>query len=264
MARIRSIKPEFWTSAQVMDCSPMARLLFVGMWNFADDAGRLAYSPKTLKAQIYPSDDIKIAAVSGMIDELSTNGLILIYVVDDKQYISISGWSHQKIDKPKPSKLPSPFDDKSTTVRRKVAPDLILPDPIRSEDSEANASGAEAPDPRTRLFREGLAKIAAMTGKGQDSCRTFVGKCLKEASDDASVVLGLIEDAERNRVVDPGSWISARLKGSRNGTQAGNAIIRAADNLVARTIAGFDGPKRGAGELRNIEGETSPRLLSHR
>jgi uncharacterized protein YdaU (DUF1376 family) len=135
---------------------------------------------------------------------------------------------------------------------------------IQKEDSEANASGAEAPDPRTRLFREGLAKIAAMTGKGQDSCRTFVGKCLKEASDDASVVLGLIEDAERNRVVDPGSWISARLKGSRNGTQAGNAIIRAADNLVARTIAGFDGPKRGAGELRNIEGETSPRLLSHR
>ena len=39
MARIRSIKPEFWTAEQVMECSPMARLLFIGMWNFCDDGG---------------------------------------------------------------------------------------------------------------------------------------------------------------------------------------------------------------------------------
>lgn len=79
--------------------------------------------------------------------------------------------------------------------------------------AEAPASGAEAPrDPRARLFDEGLTKIAAMTGKGPDSCRSFIGKCLKAASDDASKVLGLIDDAERNRVVDAPAWISARLK----------------------------------------------------
>lgn len=81
------------------------------------------------------------------------------------------------------------------------------------KDSEANASGADAPrDFRAELFSRGLAKLASLTGKGPDACRSFVGKCLKAASDDAVVVLGLIEDAERNRVADPSAWIAARLK----------------------------------------------------
>jgi hypothetical protein len=81
------------------------------------------------------------------------------------------------------------------------------------KNSEANASGAEAPaDHRKRLFNEGLKKLAAMTGKGPDACRSFVGKCLKAASDDAVTVLGLIEEAERNGAIDPSAWIAARLK----------------------------------------------------
>src|SRR6185312_8593551 len=80
------------------------------------------------------------------------------------------------------------------------------------KDSEANASGAAAPDHRKRLFNEGLAKLASLTGKGPDACRSFVGKCLKAASDDAVTVLGLIEDDERNQAIDPSAWIVARLK----------------------------------------------------
>lgn len=81
-----------------------------------------------------------------------------------------------------------------------------------TDNSEANASGAEAPiDFRKKLFNEGLSKLATMTGKGPDACRSFVGKCLQAAGDDAVTVLGLIEDAERNQVVDPSAWIRARL-----------------------------------------------------
>jgi hypothetical protein len=49
MARIRTVKPEFWTSEQVMNCSRDARLLFIGMWNFCDDGGNHPASAKTLK-----------------------------------------------------------------------------------------------------------------------------------------------------------------------------------------------------------------------
>lgn len=82
----------------------------------------------------------------------------------------------------------------------------------KQKDSEAKASGANAPDPRARLFDEGLRKLAELTGKGADSCRSFVGQCLKVAKDDASVVLGVIDDAHRNRVADAGAWIMARLR----------------------------------------------------
>ena len=124
MARIRSIKPDFWTSEQVMECSPNARLMFIGMWNFADDHGRMPAAPKTIKAQIFPSDEIDAQNVRRMIDELSSNGLIRIYEVDGKEFLVVTGWHHQKIDKRQPAKYPEPPPEDSTNVRRTVSTDL--------------------------------------------------------------------------------------------------------------------------------------------
>src|SRR4051812_10412482 len=56
MARIRSIKPEFWSSEQVMECARDTRLLFIGLWNFVDDADRMSFSSKQIKALIFPGD----------------------------------------------------------------------------------------------------------------------------------------------------------------------------------------------------------------
>lgn len=86
------------------------------------------------------------------------------------------------------------------------------------KDSEAIASGADAPNPRQRLFGDdGLGKLRKLTGKGPDACRSFIGKCLKAADDDAVVVLGLIEDAERNEVANASAWIVAHLPNARAG-----------------------------------------------
>lgn len=133
MARIRSIKPDFWTSEQVMECSPIARLLFIGMWNFADDHGRLPAAPKTLKAQIFPADDIDAKNVRGMIDELSSNGLIRLYEVEGKEFLLVTGWHHQKIDKRQPAKYPDPPKEQSPNVRRTVSTDLIGSEGIGEE-----------------------------------------------------------------------------------------------------------------------------------
>ncbi|AWN35765.1 hypothetical protein [Methylobacterium radiodurans] len=111
MARIRTIKPEFWTSEQVMECSTNARLLFIGLWNFCDDAGRMPASDKRIKASVFPSDDFTAEDVRRMIDELSANGLILLYTVEGKEYLQVTGWRHQKIDRPQTSKIPEPPTD---------------------------------------------------------------------------------------------------------------------------------------------------------
>jgi hypothetical protein len=213
MARIRTIKPEFWTNERVMECSMAARLLFVGMWNFADDLGRLPLSAKTIKAQIFPSDEITSDTILGMVDELSQNGLILRYEVDGRQYLQITGWQHQRIDKPQPGKCPAPINGYSKSIPGMVATEGKGEEGSgREGNSEPIGSGPANADPRDRLFGEGLTKLAELTGKGPDSCRSFVGQCLKAAKDDASVVLGAIDDAHRNRVADAGAWIMARLK----------------------------------------------------
>lgn len=134
MARIRSIKPEFWTSEQVMECSPLARLLFIGIWNFCDDGGNHPDAEKTLKALIFPGDDIDSASVRRLLDELSEHRLLTFYERDGKRYLHVNGWRHQKIERPTfkfPCFVEAPqemgaadhvVDDKSTSDQRALAP----------------------------------------------------------------------------------------------------------------------------------------------
>jgi len=114
MARIRTIKPEFWTSESVVECSCTARLLLIGMLNFADDYGNLVNSPKRLKMQIFPAD---IIDTTPLLDELIKHGLIIPYLVDGEKYLNIKGFrKHQVINKPSKSKIPLPSFDTDNTV----------------------------------------------------------------------------------------------------------------------------------------------------
>lgn len=98
MARIRTIKPEFWTSEQIVECSTNARLLFIGLWNFCDDAGRHPDSPKRIKMEVFPGDDIDVRP---LLDQLEGVGLIARYEVDGEWFIEVKSWKkHQKIDQP--------------------------------------------------------------------------------------------------------------------------------------------------------------------
>ena len=137
-----------------------------------------------------------------------------------------------------------------------------ITDTEQKQIPEANASDAGASDPRFRLFNDGLEKLRLLTGKGPDSCRSFLGKCLREVGDDAILVLAAIEDAERNQVIDPSAYIAKLLKGRSNG-QSRSGIIQAADDLRQK-IASFDGPSSGDRQLRSGEGQAPPRLLSNR
>lgn len=130
MARIRSIKPEFWTSEQVVSCSPTARLLFIGIWTFCDDNGIHPASITRLKLQIFPADSISNAELQSCIDELVQASLLTEYQVGNDHYWQVTGWSkHQRIDRPTyrhpaPSDEPAlrevqtQLDDNSTNTRR--------------------------------------------------------------------------------------------------------------------------------------------------
>lgn len=110
MARIRSIKPEYWTAEQVMELSLSARLLFIGLWNFCDDAGIHPAKVKTLKAEVFPSDDLTSTDIRRMIDECIIQGLVVEYESEGEMYWQVTGWHHQKIDRPS-FKHPRPCGD---------------------------------------------------------------------------------------------------------------------------------------------------------
>lgn len=106
MTRIRTIKPEFWTDEKVVELTAFARLLFIGLWNFCDDEGRMVYSPRRIKMQIFPADALDIEA---LFSELTSSGLVQVYVATGAQYLQVQGFArHQKIDKRSASRLPPP------------------------------------------------------------------------------------------------------------------------------------------------------------
>jgi hypothetical protein len=76
MARIRTIKPEFFTSEDIVELSPLARLLYIATWCEADKEGRLVWKPRTFKLRYFPGDDCNIEALCA---EVLEAGLVVVY-----------------------------------------------------------------------------------------------------------------------------------------------------------------------------------------
>ncbi|UKA69558.1 hypothetical protein [Arthrobacter sp. FW306-06-A] len=102
MARIRNIKPDFWTDEKLVELETWERLLFIGLWNFADDEGYMPYSPKRIKMQIFPGDSLE---VSRGIQSLISIGAVELFDSEFGQVLHVAKWSkHQKVSNPSKSK----------------------------------------------------------------------------------------------------------------------------------------------------------------
>jgi len=115
MARIRTVKPEFFTSESVISVSPLARLLFIGLWCEADREGLLKWKPKTLKIRYLPTDKVDIKKLCS---ELEEEEMILTYTVDGVDYCEIPGFkSHQVINNRETASTLPPRDFDASTTR---------------------------------------------------------------------------------------------------------------------------------------------------
>lgn len=113
MARIRTIKPEFFTSEDIVSLSPLARLLYIALWCESDKEGRMVWKPRTFKMRYLPADGCQIEALC---QELIGSGLVILY---GNGYAYIPSFkSHQHINpRESASQLPEP-DAKTTRAPR--------------------------------------------------------------------------------------------------------------------------------------------------
>ncbi len=224
MARIRTIKPEFWTDEKVVELSAFARLLFIGIWNFCDDEGRMVYSPKRIKMQIFPADAVDIAA---LFVELTAAGLVQVYAAGDAEYLQVRGFArHQKIDKRSPSRLPAPS---SPAEFSRLPPPEGKGMERRGEDAEADASDAAAPavspavsptvvpafSSKDELWAAGKSLLEA-AGLPAKQCGSFVGKLAKDYG--SEVAIEAVRAAVLERPADPVGYLKAtclRMAGLR-------------------------------------------------
>lgn len=99
--RIRSIKPEFWTSYAVAALPEPTALLFVGLWNYVQDNGVGRDDALLIKAALYAlREEIHAADVTSRMDDLEQVGLIHRYASGDVALFYVVGWDeHQVIRK---------------------------------------------------------------------------------------------------------------------------------------------------------------------
>ncbi|WP_174545635.1 hypothetical protein [Nocardiopsis dassonvillei] len=151
MPRIRTIKPEFWSSPGIEATSPWSRLLFIAMWNWADDAGRGTCQLRELQAFAFPYDeDDAVATMAGFkstLAEVRDQYDVTFYKVGGRPYYAIPSWKrHQRNERTAKSKYPAPeegekWDFLGADQRRGGTSDTLRPTVAEGGNAPAEDAG---------------------------------------------------------------------------------------------------------------------------
>lgn len=194
MARIRTIKPEFFTSLVIADLTPERRLTFIGLWTHVDDEGRCVDDARLIKAAVWPLDDRSVDDVESDLRALSESSLITRYTLNRRRYLAVTNWhEHQRISRPTESKLPAPEDGDPTPPtsghESSVSPHGALtedspPERNREQGTGKGTGNVSAKPPRADVARlcEHLAnrieangsKRPTVTKRWQDAARLML------------------------------------------------------------------------------------------
>jgi hypothetical protein len=269
VSRIRSIHPGLWTDEAFVSLSPLARLLFVGSWNECDDKGLFPWSPLKLKMRVLPADNID---ASDLLAEMETAGLVRRYEFDGKTFGVVRNFARYQRPK-KPNDLyPASaeillFAGMNTEQATLLASSVPNQFPTNGEidaqreegggnrSSEANASGAEAPNltpaDMTKAIWDTGKTILKAAGHDDRHAGSIIGRFRKTYSD--SQVLTVLSRCQSEQPSEPVEWITKALQfeqakcagSTANGQHPTNqrASVR---EIAERAVAGRNGSSDSA------------------
>src|ERR1051325_7668213 len=196
VARVRLLKPGFFTNEVLANCSFPARLLFAGLWCLADCEGKLEDRPKKIKAEILPYDTVDI---ENLLAELEEHGFIVRYKIGSRKqlrrYILIPTFAKHQNPHPKerPQGYPDPIiisAEKNGEPRISAAGNGIFgasraaADPGSSDPGSSAAAGnaaaalaaaaQEVPERREEELIEALCHVGCPPGIAQSAVRNGV------------------------------------------------------------------------------------------
>jgi len=161
MARIRTIKPEFWSDEKLAECDPVTRLVFLGLISMADDCGRLLDNCKVIDAFVFPATSETCRESVANLSRMCRirRGL----TASGQKVIQIVNWErHQKVDKPNLfAALPQIVSEPDVaTIResvanqsrdvRECASTLPTTNDQRPNNNEQKENGASAPKEKVK------------------------------------------------------------------------------------------------------------------
>ena len=108
MPRIRTIKPSFWKDQKLGRMKRDVRLMFIGLWNLADDEGVVCADSLIIKSELFPFDeDLRVKTINEWIAQLTEALMIIPFTFNGESYYVIRTFkAHQSINRPLESKIP--------------------------------------------------------------------------------------------------------------------------------------------------------------
>jgi hypothetical protein len=148
MARIRTIKPEFWKHEELSELPEATHMLAAALLNYSDDYGYFNANPKLIQAECSPLREPSVS-IPESLRSLQTIGYISVGKgADGKMYGRVNRFSdHQRVSHPSNSKI----QDISITWEDSGNPPEILrnpPETLRPERNreQGTGKGREIPD----------------------------------------------------------------------------------------------------------------------
>lgn len=115
MPRIRSIKPQFWLDEDLGKLPRDVRLLYIGLWNIADDSGVFEWRAGKIRIQLFPYDlELKNSDIEKWLSLLEGTKDIVQFLNGEngKPYGYIPSFSeHQQITNPSGWRFAKPPDN---------------------------------------------------------------------------------------------------------------------------------------------------------
>lgn len=224
MARIRSVKPDFFRHEVLQDLEignpgsyPM--MVFAGLWGHCDSKGRFEWRPRQLKLDILPFLPFDMAAT---LEILERSGMVKRYSVDGKDYGEVPTFvKHQRLS------------GKESTEGEKH------PEPIREAKGKQQGSGGEIQE-----SQEGK----GMEEEGKDS---FVASKLTTPICPQKEIISLYAES-LPELPQPRVWEGAREKNLTARWRWVLADLKARDKPHDRD-AGLDFFKRMFGYIRESD-----------
>lgn len=111
MARIRTIKPEFWQNEELSEVCETARLVAIGILNLSDDEGWFKAHARLIESALFPLTEPSVN-IHECLNQLINIGYISLHIGSDgKQYGNVVNFTkHQKVNRPSKSKIKDLID----------------------------------------------------------------------------------------------------------------------------------------------------------
>lgn len=146
MGRIRTVKPEFHTNADLSALPAEAHLLASGLLCYSDDEGYFDANPRLVQAAIFPLRDLA-TPITELLKMLLDCGYITVVSHNSKSVGHVVTFTtHQRVNRPTPSRLkPHGVITESSPVTHEAISNTSLPEG-KGKEEEGKGEPALTPE----------------------------------------------------------------------------------------------------------------------